>query len=70
MKLMSSSDPMIPVDSRVFTSQVRMPERADYMLMSDYTEGKWPVWVRLVTIVGLSAGLWGAIIWAAVAVFG
>ncbi len=61
---------MIPVDSRVFTSQVRMPERADQMLMSDYTEGKWPVWVRLITIVGLSAGLWGAIIWAAVALFG
>jgi hypothetical protein len=68
---MSSSDPMIPVESRVFTSQVsRMSARADYAFMNDYSEGKWPVWVRLVTIIGLSAGLWGAIIWAAVALFG
>lgn len=47
-----------------------MPSRADRALMNEYSEGKWPVWVRLVTIVGLSAGLWGAIIWAAVALFG
>lgn len=61
---------MIPVESRVFTSQVRMPSRVDRALMNEYSEGKWPVWVRLVTIIGLSAGLWGAIIWAAVALFG
>jgi len=61
---------MIPVDSRVFTSQVRMPSRADHPLMNDYSEGKWPVWLRLVTIIGLSAGLWAAIIWAVVSIFG
>lgn len=61
---------MIPVESRVFTSQVRMSRRADYAFMSEYSEGKWPVWVRLLTIIGLSAGLWGAIIWVAVALFG
>lgn len=61
---------MIPADSRVFTSQVRVPARADYAVMTDQSEGKWPVWVRLVTIIGLSAGLWGAIIWAAVSLFG
>lgn len=60
---------MIPVESRVFTSPVRMSGRTDYARMSEYTEGKWPVWVRLATIIGLSAGLWGAIIWAAVALF-
>jgi len=61
---------MIPADSRVFSTNARMPARADYSLMSDCTEGKWPVWVRLVTIIGLSAGLWAAIIWAAVSIFG
>ena len=61
---------MLPVDSRVFTSQVRTAPRPDYALMEDFTEGKWPVWVRLVTIIGLSTGLWSAIIWAAVSIFG
>lgn len=61
---------MLPVDSRVFATHARMPARSDYALMDDYSEGKWPVWVRLVTIIGLSAGLWSAIIWAAVSIFG
>jgi hypothetical protein len=61
---------MIPADSRVFTSQVLMPPRADRVVMSDYSESKWPVWLRLVTIIGLSTALWAAIIWAAVSVFG
>ena len=30
---------------------------------------KWPVWMRLVTIVGLSALLWAGIISAAIALF-
>ncbi|HRJ00782.1 MAG TPA: hypothetical protein PKV67_08385 [Hyphomonas sp.] len=47
-----------------------MSTRADYSRMDDYSEGKWPVWVRLVTIIGLSAGLWAAIIWATVSIFG
>jgi hypothetical protein len=47
-----------------------MAPRPDYALMEDFTEGKWPVWVRLVTIIGLSTGLWSAIIWAAVSIFG
>ncbi|WP_291044313.1 hypothetical protein [Hyphomonas sp.] len=47
-----------------------MPARADHAVMNDYSEGKWPVWLRLVTIIGLSAGLWAAIIWGAVSVFG
>ena len=61
---------MIPADSRVFTSQVMMPPRAGHIVTSDYSEGKWPVWLRLVTIIGLSTALWAAIIWAAVSVFG
>ncbi len=61
---------MIPVDSRVFTSQVRVPARADHVVMNDCSDGKWPVWLRLVTIIGLSTGLWAAIIWAAVTAFG
>jgi hypothetical protein len=61
---------MIPADSRVFTSQVSMPPRADRVVVSDYSDGKWPVWLRLVTIIGLSTALWAAIIWAAVSVFG
>lgn len=61
---------MLSVENRVFASPVRMSARADYSLMNDYTEGKWPVWLRLVTIIGLSAGLWAAIIWAAMTAFG
>jgi hypothetical protein len=61
---------MIPADSHVFTSSVRIAPRTDYRLMEEYNEGKWPVWVRLVTIIGLSTGLWAAIIWAAVSIFG
>ena len=61
---------MIPADSRVFTAQVSMPPRADRVVVSDYSDGKWPVWLRLVTIIGLSTALWAAIIWAAVSVFG
>ena len=34
------------------------------------TYDKWPVWARLIIIVGLSALLWGGIISAAVALFG
>jgi hypothetical protein len=36
----------------------------------DHGYGKWPVWLRFFTIIGLSIGLWSLIIWAAVAVFG
>lgn len=31
-----------------------------------FDDERWPVWLRLVTIIGLSAGLWAAIIWAVV----
>ena len=61
---------MIPADSRVFTSHVMMPPRAGHIVTSDYSEGKWSVWLRLVTIIGLSTALWAAIIWAAVSIFG
>lgn len=60
---------MIPVERHAFAPQVRMSSRADHSLMEDYSDDKWPVWLRLVTIIGLSAGLWGAIIWAATALF-
>lgn len=61
---------MIPLDIRVFCAQARMPAPADHAAVNDHSEGKWPVWLRLVTIIGLSAGLWAAIIWAAISVFG
>lgn len=38
--------------------------------MTDVTGTKWPVWLRLLTIIGLSAGMWTAIIWAVLAIFG
>lgn len=60
---------MIPVESRVFTSHVTPPSRTDFSFMDDFGEGKWPLWLRLLTIIGLSAGLWAAIIWAAVSIF-
>ncbi len=61
---------MLPVERHAFASNVRMSARADHALMDHYTEGKWPIWLRLVTIIGLSAGLWAAIIWAAISIFG
>lgn len=61
---------MIPADSRLFTPQTSMPLRADRAAAHDQIDGKWPVWLRLATIVGLSAGLWTTIIWGAVSVFG
>ena len=67
---MPSAEPMIPVEHRVFTSQAGLPARADYAFMDDLSEGKWPVWLRFVTIIGLSAGLWAAIISAVVWIIG
>ena len=61
---------MMPAGGRVLSSHVTMPQRAYPVVVSDYSEGKWPVWLRLVTIIGLSAALWAAIIWAAFSVFG
>ena len=67
---MSSPEPMLPADSRVFTSPVRMAPRPRDALAEDHGDGKWPVWIRLLTIIGLSIGLWSLIIWAVVSVFG
>jgi hypothetical protein len=61
---------MISAERNVFTPQMRRPVRAEPVNLEDYSEGKWPVWVRLLTIIGLSAGLWAAIIWAVVSIFG
>lgn len=61
---------MLPADSRVFTSPVRMVPRPRDALTEDHGDGKWPVWIRLLTIIGLSIGLWSLIIWAVVSVFG
>lgn len=38
-------------------------------LGEDVATEKWPVWLRLVVIIGLSASLWACIIFAALAVF-
>ncbi len=35
-----------------------------------YDDAKWPVWARLIIIVGLSTLLWAGIISAAAALFG
>lgn len=59
---MLSIEPITSVEHHVFMSQAGLPARADYAFMDDLSEGKWPVWLRLVTIIGLSAGLWAAII--------
>lgn len=61
---------MLPADSRVFTSPLHMAPKPRDALADDHGYGKWPVWLRFFTIIGLSIGLWSLIIWAAVAVFG
>lgn len=60
---------MIPAESHAFAPQVRVSARNDYQLAHDLGDERWPVWLRLVTIIGLSSGLWGAIIWAAMTAF-
>lgn len=34
--------------------------------MAEFSGAKWPVWLRMLTIIGLSAAMWAAIIWALV----
>ncbi len=53
-----------------FNDPVSGALEGDNPVMNEFSTEKWPVWLRLLTIVGLSAGLWSAIIWAAVAIFG
>jgi hypothetical protein len=43
---------------------------ADRSVMSDTAGEKWPVWLRVLTIISLSAGMWAAIIWGLVSIFG
>lgn len=44
--------------------------RGDAAGFGGVTNGKWPVWARLVIIVGLSALLWAGIISGIMALFG
>jgi hypothetical protein len=60
---------MIPAKKRVFAPNVRNSSRADFAFMNDFSEEKWPVWLRLVIIIGLSTGLWATILWTAAALF-
>lgn len=42
---------------------------SDRSLMTEFTGAKWPVWLRMLTIIVLSASMWAAIIWALVSLF-
>lgn len=61
---------MMQMKSGAFTDPVVGVLESDRSIMNEYSGEKLPVWMRLLTIVGLSAGLWGAIIWAFVSLFG
>ena len=41
----------------------------EFSYLMDYSDEKWPVWLRLVVIIGLSAALWTGIISIAVTIF-
>lgn len=60
----------MPVKIKRSAEPVSVGLEGDLSLMAEFSGDKWPVWLRLVTIVGLSAGLWSAIIWAMIALFG
>lgn len=61
---------MMPINTGAFHEPVSGGLDGDRSVMNEFREEKWPVWLRLLTIVGLSAGLWSAIIWAFVSIFG
>jgi hypothetical protein len=42
---------------------------AEFTHLTDYSDEKWPVWLRLIVIIGLSAALWTGIISIAVTIF-
>jgi len=42
---------------------------SDRSVMAEFSGAKWPVWLRMLTIIGLSAAMWAAIIWALVSLF-
>lgn len=60
----------MPMKTGAFTDPVAGALESDRSLMNEFSGEKLPVWLRLLTIIGLSAGLWGAIIWAFVSIFG
>lgn len=61
---------MMPMKTGAFTDPGTGVLESDRSLMNEFSGEKLPVWLRLLTIVGLSAGLWSAIIWAFVLIFG
>ena len=67
---MSRFGQVMPMKSGAFTDPITGALESDRSRMNEYSGEKLPVWVRLLTIVGLSAGLWGAIIWAFISIFG
>ena len=69
MFVMSRMSPM-PMKTGTFSEPMAGVLENDRSLMNEFSGEKLPVWLRLLTIVGLSAGLWGAIIWAFVSIFG
>jgi len=69
-RLMSSSVQIMPLKTGTFHDPATGVLDDHHSLMNEYSGEKWPVWLRLLTIVGLSAGLWTAIIWSFVSIFG
>ena len=59
----------MPIEPGAFADPVTGVLENDRSYMNEFSGDKLPVWLRLLTIVGLSAGLWGAIIWAFVSLF-
>ncbi|WP_213268761.1 hypothetical protein [Hyphomonas sp.] len=67
---MSRFSQMMPMKTGAFTDPVSGVRENDSAILNEFSGQKLPVWLRLLTIVGLSAGLWGAIIWAFISIFG
>lgn len=54
----------MPMKTGVFHDPSVGVLEADRSPMTDFSGTKWPVWLRMLTIIGLSAAMWSAIIWA------
>ncbi len=54
------------VDFRLIEGSLGGAPDAEFSQLMDYSDEKWPVWLRLIIIIGLSAALWTGIISIAV----
>ena len=68
--MMMTPNPAIPSRRTAVDYSLGAQTRSESGHFADSPDGKWPVWARLLVIVGLSALLWAGIISGIMALFG